>query len=82
MLSGVGFQVSAPPPVKNAASLIAKETNEHRTSNVQHRTSNNEFCLLLKRLSDVSGRSRRWSLKRFRPSTFDIRYSAVLRFAF
>jgi len=47
MLSGVGFQVSAPPPVKNAASLIAKETNEHRTSNVQHRTSNNEFCLLL-----------------------------------
>jgi hypothetical protein len=35
---------SAPPPVTEAASLIAKKINEHRTSNVQHRTSNE--CIL------------------------------------
>jgi len=42
-----------------ASSLIGKETNEHRTSNVQHRTSNNVLCLLETSLSDLSGRSRR-----------------------
>jgi hypothetical protein len=37
---GFRFQVSAPPLAAEAASLIEEETNEHRTSNVQHRTSN------------------------------------------
>jgi hypothetical protein len=38
-------QGSAPPPAKKTAGQIEKETNEHRTLNVQHRTSNNVFCL-------------------------------------
>ena len=40
----VRFQVSAQPLGKKAAGLIEKETNEHRTLNVQHRTSNE--CIL------------------------------------
>jgi hypothetical protein len=36
-----------------ASNQIEKETNEHRTLNVQHRTSNNVFCLFYKRLSEA-----------------------------
>jgi hypothetical protein len=36
------------PPQEGAASLIEKETNEHRTSNVQRPTLNNVFCLFKK----------------------------------
>jgi hypothetical protein len=39
-VSGVRCQFSAQPLAAGAASLIKKETNEHRTSNAQHRTSN------------------------------------------
>jgi hypothetical protein len=31
-----GFQVSAQPPAKTTADLIKKETNERRTSNIEH----------------------------------------------
>ena len=34
------MSVSAKPLAAEATNLIGKETNEHRTSNVQHRTSN------------------------------------------
>jgi hypothetical protein len=33
--------------------LIEKETDEHRTSNVQHRTSNEYILTALKRLSEA-----------------------------
>jgi hypothetical protein len=38
--SEVGSQKSALPLAAGAASLIEKETREHRTSNVQHRILN------------------------------------------
>jgi hypothetical protein len=44
MVSGVRFQCSAQALAAAAISLIEKETNEHRTSNVQHRTPNE--CIL------------------------------------
>ncbi len=37
-------QKQAQPLAKKTASLIERETDEHRTSNVQHRTSNE--CIL------------------------------------
>jgi hypothetical protein len=43
-VSGVRCQVSAQPLAAEAASMIEKETDEHRTSNVQHPTSNE--CIL------------------------------------
>jgi hypothetical protein len=36
-------QVSALPLAAEVASLIEKETNEHRTSNIERPTSNNVF---------------------------------------
>jgi hypothetical protein len=33
-----------PGPAIEAASLIEKETDERRTSNIERPTSNNEFC--------------------------------------
>jgi len=45
-VSGVSVQVSAPPMASGVQPDQKKETNERRTSNVQHRTSNNVFCLL------------------------------------
>jgi len=41
-LSNLGFSAAAG---KKTAGQIEKETNEHRTSNAQRRTSNNVFCL-------------------------------------
>jgi hypothetical protein len=38
--SGFWVKGSAQPPAKKTAGQIEKETDEHRTSNVQHRTSN------------------------------------------
>ena len=66
----VRFQVSAQPLGKKAAGLIEKETNEHRTLNVQHRTSNECILSIIKRLRTAL------------PS-FEIRYSLsdILRFA-
>ena len=69
---GWRFQASvfSPAARRNAASLIEKETDERRSSNVQHRTSNE--CILS-------------VLKRFREAIphFEIRYSLfeILRFA-
>ena len=37
--------IRAMPLAPKTDSLIERETNEHRTSNIQHRTSNNVFCL-------------------------------------
>jgi hypothetical protein len=44
-LSGCGFSVqgSAQPPAKKTAGQIEKETDERRTSNIEHRM--NVFCL-------------------------------------
>jgi hypothetical protein len=36
-LLSVRFQMSAPPPAKKTAGLIEKETDEHRTSNIERR---------------------------------------------
>jgi hypothetical protein len=44
-------QVSAQPPAKKTAGLIEKETDERRTSNVQHRTSNECILSVLKKIS-------------------------------
>jgi hypothetical protein len=49
-----GKQDSAPPLAAVAASLIGRETNEHRTSNIEHSTSNNEFCQSNKRLGSAN----------------------------
>jgi hypothetical protein len=35
--------IRAPPLTKKTASLIGKETDERRTSNIERPTSNNEF---------------------------------------
>jgi len=43
MVQGSGFQGSALPLAQKVASLIEKETYEHRTSNIERRM--NEFCL-------------------------------------
>jgi hypothetical protein len=40
-------------PCPRASSLVGKETDERRTSNVQHRTSNNVFCPFKKRFSEA-----------------------------
>jgi hypothetical protein len=50
-LPGVSVQVSGQPLVAEAASLIEKETNQHRTSNVQHPTSNECILSVLKKIS-------------------------------
>jgi len=39
-MSDVRCQMSAQPPAKRTAGLIEKETDERRTSNVQHRIMN------------------------------------------
>ena len=67
--------------------LILSKSMKFHTSTASGRGASslieNVFWLFLKKsLSDLSGRSRRRSLKRFHPSTFDIRNSTVLRFAF
>ncbi|CAB1077381.1 Acetyl-coenzyme A synthetase (EC [Olavius algarvensis Delta 1 endosymbiont] len=60
------------PLAKKTASLIKEKklmNVEHRTSNIEHRIM---YSIYLKRLSDVSGRSRRRSLKRFHHSSLFI----------
>jgi len=42
------------PLTAEAASLIKKETDERRTSNVERPTSNNVFCQFKKRLGKVN----------------------------
>jgi hypothetical protein len=61
MGSGFKVQPSRWPPKRpcrsghaEAASLIEKETNERRTSNVEHPTSNTVFCQFKKILSQVN----------------------------
>jgi hypothetical protein len=44
------FKGSAAPPAKKTAGLIEKETDEHRTSNIQHRTSNECILSILKKI--------------------------------
>ncbi len=58
-VQGSGFrgsrvEESAPPLAAEASSQIEKETNEHRTSNIERPTSNNVFCQLKKRLSKTN----------------------------
>jgi hypothetical protein len=38
------FSGFSPAASQKAASLIEKETDEHRTPNIERPTSNNEFC--------------------------------------
>jgi hypothetical protein len=52
-VSGVGCQVSALLLITEACSLIEKETDERRTSNIERPTSNNEFFLFKKGLSNT-----------------------------
>jgi hypothetical protein len=54
--------------------LIKNETDEHRTLNVQHRTSNECILSILKKIERHAAPALR---ERFHPSKFDI-----LRFAF
>jgi hypothetical protein len=44
MVSGVSAAAG-----QKAAGQIEKDTNEHRTSNIERRTSNNVFCLFKKK---------------------------------
>ena len=68
----------AAPPAKKSVGLIEKETDEHRTSNVQHRTSNECILSVIKKISrslllvGVAAPTPRRAI----PS-FVIRYSAV-----
>ena len=60
-----------------ASSLIEIETLKKRITNIEQGTRNIEvrysiIIIFKKRLSDLSGRSRRRSLKRFQTSSFDI----------
>ncbi len=48
----ISVQVSAQPPAKKTATLIEKETNEHRTSNTERPTSNNVFCQFYKKMTE------------------------------
>jgi hypothetical protein len=50
MYADYRFQVSAQPPAKKTAGQIEKETDERRTSNVQHRTSNECILSVLKKI--------------------------------
>ena len=61
--------IRATPLAWKTASLIKKETNEHRTSNVQHRTSNECSLSVLKK--DLA--------ERFHPSAFHIPTSAFVK---
>ncbi|CAB1069755.1 hypothetical protein D1AOALGA4SA_757 [Olavius algarvensis Delta 1 endosymbiont] len=70
----VSYQSGSRRP--RASSLIGEKklmNIEHRTSNIEHRIM---YSINFIRLSDVSGRSRRRSLKRFHHSSFDIRHSS------
>ena len=81
-VQGFWVQGSLLPLAWKAASQIEKETLKkrilQRRINIEYRIMNiecrsNEFCLFYKkRLSDLSGRSRRRSLKRFHTSSFEI----------
>jgi hypothetical protein len=66
---GSGFRVQRfwvqPRRRQKTSGQIEKETDERRTSNVQHRTSNECILSILKK--DLA--------KRFHPSKFNIRYS-------
>jgi hypothetical protein len=73
-------QGSAQPPTKKAASLIKKETDEHRTSNVQHRIMysvcfKKDFAKPPARKGSNAYASESDSI--LRHSSFDIRYPAV-----
>jgi len=46
----IWFQVAAYPLAKKTAGLIEKETDERRTSNIQHRTSNECILSVLKKI--------------------------------
>jgi len=52
--SAFGGSGLSPAAVGEAASLIKKETTEHRTSNIERPTSNKVFCQLKKRLNKAN----------------------------
>ena len=43
-MNALSVQCSAQPPAKKTAGLTEKETDKHRTSNIELPTSNNVFC--------------------------------------
>ena len=47
-----------PAAGKNTAGQIEKETNEHRTSNIERSTSNNVFCHFIIKLSKPTSLNR------------------------
>jgi hypothetical protein len=53
--------IRARPLAKKTASLIGKETDERRTSNIERPTSNNEFYQFKKRLSEATSTIRQLS---------------------
>jgi len=52
--SAFGGSGISPAAVGEAASLIKKETIEHRTSNIERPTSNKVFCQFKKRLNKAN----------------------------
>jgi hypothetical protein len=68
--------VSAQPLARKAICLIEEETDERRTSNVQHPTSNKFILSVLKKISRHAAQAPALR-ERSHPSKFDIRYSAV-----
>jgi hypothetical protein len=72
--NGSGFSTAA---YLKAASLIGKETDERRTSNIERPTSNTVFCHFIKRLSKPTSANR---LRRARSDIpFEIFGSLVLK---